>query len=309
MTHGVKIERVHSWSASDHEQTVWKEQRMRYGLELENTHDPRTLAELAARAEAAGWDGVFLEDYIVHHSAHDAPTHDPWVGLAAMALSTRRVRLGTMVTPLPRRRPWKLARETVSLDHLSGGRLTLGVGLGDAADISFSQFGEPADLQQRAAMTDEALDVLTGLWSGEPFSYDGRYYRVSDVTLLPRPVQAPRIPIWVGGSWPRRGPMRRAARWDGFVGGKVHADDEAWYLTAAEVRRLKADLESLRTRAEPFDIALGGAERGPDLEQDRAMIRSVAEAGATWWMEYVHPGIGGLDAMRARIEGGPVRAE
>ncbi|MGH2516609.1 MAG: LLM class flavin-dependent oxidoreductase, partial [Ktedonobacterales bacterium] len=196
---------------------------MQYGLELPNGGawgDARVLGELARLAEEAGWDGVFLEDYIVHHTARDAETYDPWVALAAMALRTERVRLGTTVTPLSRRRPWKVARETMTLDHLSNGRLILGVGVGDVGEAGFGPVGEETDTKRRAAMLDEALEVLVGLWSGEPFSYNGQFYTIRDVTLRPRPVQRPRIPIWVGGSWPNRGPIRRAARWDGFVGGK-----------------------------------------------------------------------------------------
>ncbi|MGH2600141.1 MAG: LLM class flavin-dependent oxidoreductase, partial [Dehalococcoidia bacterium] len=177
--------------------------------------DARTLAELAVVAEESGWDGVFLEDYIVYQSRQDIPTYDPWVALAAMALRTQRIRLGTMVTPLARRRPWKLAREAVTLDHLSGGRLTLCVGAGDSADVSFTHLGEAADIKQRATMLDEGLEVLAGLWSGEPFSYVGQHYQVREVRFLPRPLQQPRIPIWVGGGYPNRGPVRRAARWDG----------------------------------------------------------------------------------------------
>src|SRR5262252_9411338 len=158
--------------------------RMRYALNLPiggpSAH-PRRLAEFAALAEDSGWDAVFVEDYIVYQNRQDVPTYDPWVALAAMALATSRVRLGTMVTPLARRRPWKLAREAVTLDHLSGGRVILGVGLGDTTDTTFAGFGEETDLATRAAMTDEALEVLAGLWTGEPFSYEGRHYCVDEV--------------------------------------------------------------------------------------------------------------------------------
>src|SRR5438067_2363908 len=153
-----------------------EEMSMRYGLELPNAGlggDALTLAGLAALAEEVGWDGVFLEDYIVHHSAPYTPTYDPWVSLAAMAMRTERIRLGTTVTPLSRRRPWKLARETVTLDHLSNGRLILGVGLGDVNDPGFTRMGEVTDAKQRARILDEALDVLVGLWSGQPFNHHG----------------------------------------------------------------------------------------------------------------------------------------
>ncbi len=139
---------------------------MRYGLELPNAGvggDARTLGDLAQLAEAAGWDGIFLEDYLVWQGQAGVPTYDPWVALAAMAMRTQRIRLGTMVTPLSRRRPWKLAREAATLDHLSNGRLILGVGLGDIADQGFSNVGETTDLRQRARVVDEALEILAGL--------------------------------------------------------------------------------------------------------------------------------------------------
>lgn len=285
---------------------------MRYGLTLPNggiAADARTLGELAHIAEESGWDGVFLEDYIVWQGHEDVPTYDPWVALAVMAARTERVRLGTTVTPLSRRRPWKVAREAVTLDHLSGGRLILGVGAGDTNDQGFSRVGETLDLKTRAAMLDEALAILAGLWSGQPFSYHGAHYQIDEMTLLPASIQSPRIPIWIGGNWPHRGVIRRAARWDGFVGGKASAEGEYLRLTPDDVRALIADI--VRERASPAscEIALGGAARGPDFDAERAMIRTLAEAGATWWMEYVTPDLGGLAAMRARIAGGPVRIE
>lgn len=285
---------------------------MRYGLTLQcagEGGDPRSTAELARLAEVAGWDGVFLEDYIVHHSGNDMPTYDPWVTLAAVALATSHIRIGTSVTPLPRRRPWKVARETVSIDVLSGGRLMLGVGLGDLNDPGFGAVGEPTDARERSRMLDEALDVLTGLWSGERFSYAGAYYHLDELTLRPTPVQRPRVPIWVGGNWPHKGVMRRAARFGGFMGGKAHAPDEDWRLTPDEVRQIREAISRQRVSAEPFDIVLGGAARGPDLERERESIREVAEAGATWWMEYVYPELGGAEGMRERIRSGPVRID
>src|SRR5215467_3934781 len=171
------------------------------------TGDFRALVELAALAEEAGWDAIFLEDYITHWYAPDAPTCDPWVLLSAIAQQTTRVLLGISVTPLSRRRPWKVAREGVTLDHLSNGRLVLGVGLGDVREPGFTHVGEVTDARQRAKMLDEALEVMTGLWSGQPFSYQGEHYQVHDLTFLPRPYQNPRIPILVGASWPHKGPI------------------------------------------------------------------------------------------------------
>ncbi len=287
---------------------------MRYGLNLPNGGawgDARTLGELARLAEESGWDGVFLEDYIVWQGHQDVPTFDPWIALAAMATQTMRVRLGTTISPLTRRRPWRVARETVTLDHLSNGRLILGVGLGDTDhDVaSFGAFGEVTDAKARGKMLDEALDVLVGLWRGEPFSYRGEYYRVNKVTLLPRPVQTPRIPIWVGGGFPLQGPTQRALRWDGSCMYK-QPGATAWEdWTPDDVRALKAMAIRQRGASTPFDIALGGRQRGDDWEKERALIRSLADAGATWWVEYIEQDRCDLDAARVCIARGPLRIE
>ena len=139
---------------------------------------------------------------------------DPWVALSAIALSTRRIRIGTTVTPLPRRRPWKLAREAASVDHLSGGRLILGVGIG-GGEAEWGAFSEETDLRKRGAMLDEALEILVGLWSGKRFHFEGAHYSIKETFFLPTPLQKPRIPIWVGAVWPNKPPLRRAASWDG----------------------------------------------------------------------------------------------
>jgi alkanesulfonate monooxygenase SsuD/methylene tetrahydromethanopterin reductase-like flavin-dependent oxidoreductase (luciferase family) len=277
---------------------------MRYGLSLPaaGVCDARTLGELAALAEASGWDGVVLEDYLVYQGRQELGTHDPWVCLAAMALRTERIVLGLEVVALTRRRPWKVAREAVTLDHLSNGRLVLGVGIGDVSGPDFAAFGEATDARARAGMLDEALAVLVGLWSGEPFSYRGQHYRVGEVTFLPRPVQRPRIPIWAGGEYPLPGPTRRAVRWDGSCLYKRRAGP--W--TPEDVRALLARREAERPGA-PFDVALGGDKRGEDWDAERERIRSLAEAGATWWVEYVPPAE--LAAMREAVARGPLRAD
>jgi alkanesulfonate monooxygenase SsuD/methylene tetrahydromethanopterin reductase-like flavin-dependent oxidoreductase (luciferase family) len=286
---------------------------MRYGLALPNggiCGDARILAELGCLAEQAGWEGVFVEDYIVHQSDGAVPTCDPWIALAAMAVGTRRVRLGTSVTPLSRRRPWKVAREAVALDQLSNGRFILGVGSGDANEAGFSRVNEARDAKERAAMLDEALDVILGLWTGEPFSYQGRHFQVNEMTFLPKPVQRPRIPILVGGGWPLRGPSLRAARYDGCCLYQQHADGKFTDWTPDGVRELKVFIEEHRPeeqRATPYEFMLGGRERSDDWEQDRALTKALAEAGVTWWVEYVSAGE--LDVMRESVRRGPLRIE
>lgn len=283
---------------------------MKYGIGVvpAGEVDIHALVELAQQAEEAGWDGFFIEDYITHWMAPDAPTLDPWISLAAIAIRTKTMRIGLLVTPLSRRRPWKVAREAVTLDHLSNGRLILGVGLGGPKDpMNFDRFGEVVELKQRAEMLDEALDIIAGLWSGEWFSYQGKHFKVDDVRLLPIPVQKPRIPIWVGGGFPNQGPLRRAARWDGSCMYKeTHGKD--WLdMQPEDIRELKSYVARNREDATPYDVCVGGRARLVDWEQDRDHIRSVAEAGATWWMEFIEPT--SLEKTRQGILNGPLRIE
>lgn len=245
--------------------------------------DPRTLAQLAREAETAGWDGFFLWDAIFFDPTFH-PMADPWVSLAAVALSTQRLRIGTLITPIARRRPWKLARETVSIDRLSNGRLTLGIGLGDPVQWDFGFFDEVTDPKTRARRLDEGLDILTGLWSGESFSYNGDQFKVKEVIFRPAPVQSPRIPIWVGGWWPNKPPMRRAARWDGVCPLKWDGS-----ITPDEWRELLAYIRRFRTSAASFDAVHSGPTPGDNLPQAAEIIAPYAEAGVTWWIEPVDP--------------------
>ena len=285
---------------------------MRYALNLPiggPAADPRRLGELAAVAEDAGWDAVFVEDYIVYQNRQDVPTFDPWVALAAMALATSRVRLGTMVTAPARRRPWKLAREATTLDHLSGGRLILGVGLGDPSDTTFAAFGEATGLAARAGMTDEALEVLAGLWTGEPFRHEGRHYRFDEVTFLPPPVQRPRIRIWIGGGYPNPGPLRRAARGDGAwlyrVAAKGETEDTGGVLTPDELREVRRLVGVGRPKGAPFDLVVHGPQRGHDRGRERERLVASAEAGATWTGDWIPPAE--PEVMRAAVARGPLR--
>ncbi|WP_376793917.1 LLM class flavin-dependent oxidoreductase [Thermogemmatispora sp.] len=289
---------------------------MLYGLHLPNfgpLADVRLLCELAREAEAAGWDGFFLWDQIARTTL--APTNDPlaevWVALTAIALHTRRLRFGPLVTPLPRRRPWELARQAVTLDHLSGGRLVLGVGLGGGY-FDFAALGEPSDLKVLGAMLDEGLAILEGLWSGQPFRFEGRYYHIEEAHFLPPPLQQPRIPIWVAGMWPNRAPLRRAARWDGFIPiGRDLALSEM--LSPEAMAEIVAALQQLRSQPGPFEVVHFGISSGEDAEADRTLVAAYARVGVTWWVENIVPERWGtwqqwpLEAMRRRIRQGPPR--
>ena len=257
--------------------------------------DPRTAAELAALAEARGWDGVFTWDAIAIGSAD---VYDPWVLLAAIATRTERVRIGAIVTPPARRRPWKLAREAMTLDRLSNGRLIVPVGLGALDDSGFANVGEPAETRIRAELLDESLAILDGLWSGNPFAFEGKHYRFGTMTFRPVPVQRPRIPIWVVGAWPRERSMRRTLRWDG-----VYAQADG----VAGVREIVAWAERewpAATRDRPWDVVAEGRTPGDDPAAASAIVAEYEAAGATWWIESDWDA-GSVDAIRKRIEAGP----
>jgi alkanesulfonate monooxygenase SsuD/methylene tetrahydromethanopterin reductase-like flavin-dependent oxidoreductase (luciferase family) len=283
---------------------------MRFAINLPNfgTYgDAFLLTDLARETEEAGWDGFFIWDHVQGFVPGErVPMVDPWVALTAVAVATSQVRLGPMVTPIPRRRPWKLARESVTLDHLSGGRLTLGVGLGDPVASEFGAFGEETDARRRARTMDEGLSVLTGLWRGEPLSFNGEHFQIRDALCWPPPVQSPRIPIWVAGLWPNRPPLRRAARWDGVFSIKARTDNSG-ALTPDEGRELIGDISSYRESDAPFDVVIYGVTPADDPARAAALVAPYAEAGLTWWQESLSDFRGPLEVTRARIRRGPPR--
>jgi alkanesulfonate monooxygenase SsuD/methylene tetrahydromethanopterin reductase-like flavin-dependent oxidoreductase (luciferase family) len=276
---------------------------MQYGVIITGG-SPRTQADLAATAEAAGWDGVFTYDAI---AIGDAEMYDPWVILAAMAMRTERVRLGAMVFAPSRRRPWKVAREAMTLDVLSGGRLVLPVGLGALDDKGFGAVGEPTEARIRAELLDETLAILEGLWSGEPFGFDGDHYRFEPMTFRPTPVQRPRIPVWVVGAWPHAKSMRRAARWDGIVVQALGPDGSPGGPDVLqEVVNWLGGTRAREGRTGPFEIIVDGTTPAADHAAGVATVAAYEAAGATWWMEadWVNTD---LEVLRRRIEAGPPR--
>jgi alkanesulfonate monooxygenase SsuD/methylene tetrahydromethanopterin reductase-like flavin-dependent oxidoreductase (luciferase family) len=250
---------------------------VKHGIDIppfDELADPRVLAELAADAEERGWDGFFLWDHILYRAPVRAVA-DPWVALAAVACATSRMRIGTMVTPLPRRRVHKLARETVTLDLLSAGRLTLGVGIGSARNGEFEPFGEVSDPREQAKLLDQGLANLVRYWGGE---------------FEPVPVQQPRIPVWVAGEWPHRRPVQRALRWDGLFPTRVP--------DPAALAELAGQIRAGRPAGEPFDLVVAlppGEDSAP-----------WARAGATWTVTDlgINPT---LAQVRETIEAGPGR--
>ncbi|HEV2107689.1 MAG TPA: LLM class flavin-dependent oxidoreductase [Thermomicrobiales bacterium] len=264
---------------------------MRYGVVIP-AGDPRTVAGLAREAEETGWDGVFTWDGI--YAGDTMPVYDPWVVMAGMAMATERVRIGAVLTPLSRRRPWKVARETVTLDHLSNGRLVLPVGLG-AVD-TFGKVGEETDRRTRAELLDESLAILNGLWSGEPFRFDGEHYHLDEMTFLPRPVQTPRIPIWVVGRWGSERSMRRVIACDGIL---IEG------LDVEQIPEMIAYVSEHRTSTIPFDVVAEGETPGEDPEGAAEIIRPLAGAGVTWWLETRWSEPNTPEDVRERIRQGP----
>jgi alkanesulfonate monooxygenase SsuD/methylene tetrahydromethanopterin reductase-like flavin-dependent oxidoreductase (luciferase family) len=273
---------------------------MRFGVTLPPFNDwsePRTIMAMASEAEAAGWDGFFLWDHVTWNPAWGGspPIADPWICLAAAATVTSRVLLGPLVTPLARRRPQMVARQLVTLDHLSGGRTVLGVGLGAPEDFAF--FGEP--LRGRGTRLDESLAVVSGLLSGEAVDFDGTQITVHCPAALPRPVNG-RVPIWVGGWWPHQAPFRRASRYDGVVPGKVGSE-------RGEVLTLD-DLVAIRglvgREDDGYDYVASGTTAS---SSDTDTVALWEAAGATWWLESLHCFGPVAESMRDRIRAGPPR--
>ena len=292
---------------------------MRFGITLPNAglgDDPTVLADLARDAEESGWDGVFVWDAGVpdHDIAQDpadpafAPVIDPWIGLTLIATATERVILGPMIAPLARRRPWKVAQESVTLDHLSHGRFVLPVGLGWTPDPWFRCVGEPLDIRARAQRLDEALALIDALWRDDVVSADGAHFHVDALRLRPRPVQQPRIPIWVVGGWRSTRSLARAARWDGVIPQRIKTHED---LSTDELRDLVKIVQELREGDARYDVVIEGLTREDDPDGAAAYTRALAEAGATWYLDgvwmYMYETPGRPDAIRRRIRKGPPR--
>jgi alkanesulfonate monooxygenase SsuD/methylene tetrahydromethanopterin reductase-like flavin-dependent oxidoreductase (luciferase family) len=289
---------------------------MRHGFIFTGT-EPNLAVELAQLAETSGWDGFFVWEGIW--------ATDPWATLAAAAMVTERIRLGTMLTPVPRRRPWELAGQTMTVDRLSNGRVILSAGLGVPEEVEhrFWIFEDDPGRKVRAELLDEGLEMLQHLWRAEPFEYAGRHYRAhrTDEMLPPAIVQEPRIPTWVVGVWPRPRSMRRVAQYDGWIpnyappgaDGIDPLEQQRTYtpeIAAEAMRWIRAERERIGLGDRPFDVVQEGTTTGDDRSADAAVVRPWAAAGVTWWLEadWRVPAERVAEYARARIAAGPPRA-
>jgi probable F420-dependent oxidoreductase len=266
---------------------------MRFGLcvaSIGTYADPRTVIELAEDAEASGWEALLYWDHLAF--VWGPPSADPWVTLAAVAARTERLRLGTNVTPVPRRRIHVLAHQAATLDVLSGGRVVFGAAIGGIPE-EFTAFGETGDARERAEMLDEGLDVLRAFWAGERVIHHGRHYTVDGVELKPRPAQE-RLPIWIGGN--AQPALRRAARFDGWSADTTN--QEGMRMPPDELARSVETIGALRGGLDGYDVAVMG-------HADQADPAHYAQAGATWWLENIHDGRGSFDELRALVRQGP----
>lgn len=276
---------------------------MKFGLEVPTTGawaDVGVQVQVALEAEAVGWDGFFVGDALLDQEQE--AVLDPWIALTALTLSTSTLKLGVLALPLARHHPWLTALRLANLDQASGGRIICSVGLG-YSERDFAAFGQASAKAIRARQLDEGLAILAGLWSQAPFSFAGEYYTIDQVTLLPKPVQSPRIPLWVVAGWPHRAPFRRAAQWDGVCVKAIDHQTYEW-MTVEAFREAVSYVHARCVPAKPFEVIMSG-QSPRDQHEAGEKVRPFEEAGATWWVEV---GYGfSLEEFRARIRRGPPR--
>ena len=262
--------------------------------------NPKLVTKLAIEAEKSGWDGFFLWDHIIFNDEGFQDVIDPFITLTSVAGHTEEIHIGTTVTPLPRRRPWKLAKETVTLDILSEGRLILGIGLGGSNE--FSLMNEETNPRILAKMAEEHLEILHGLWSGEEFSYEGKYYQIDKVEFLPKPVQKPRIKMWGAGTWPKKGPFKRAAKLDGVI---PLSRDYRNPLTPNDYRSM---IEYMKKHGlhHPYDTVKINFDATKNNEKKRT-IKDFEDAGVNWWLELISDWNGSYEKIKDLIIQGPTQ--
>lgn len=260
---------------------------MKFGLDIPITGDYSidNVIKLSQEAEKSGWDGFFLWDMLLDSKEPAINTLDPTVTLAAVALATKKMKIGLMLTPLARRRPWKLARELVTIDNLSKGRLITGIGLGFNKE-DFKAFGENEDDKVRAEKLDESLEILTGLLSGEKVNFTGKHYKVRNITFNPLPYQKPRMPIWLGGFWPHKKPFRRAAKFEGMYPGMndPNSSKQDDIMTPKDLQEIRKYIAKFRESMDTFDFMHYG-DITADYDKEKEKLREWENAGLTWWSQ------------------------
>ena len=276
---------------------------MNFGVGVPNVGvfaDPDLLIELAKKAETSGWDGFFLWDHLLYSNPEPGAV-EPWSVIGAIAALTVRMRLGVLVTAVPRRQPALLAQQVATIDLISKGRCIFGAGLG-SRDDEYARFGEDPDLIQRSKRLDEGLDLIRALWSSDVVRFEGEMFTVDEVDLLPRPAQRPHPPIWVAGRWPNKRPFERAARFDGVMPTHAGHGHES-FMSPGELQQIVSFVEDRRSGDRTFDVVMEGMSDGPaHLDQLQA---DYAEIGLTWWIEKLGWWRGGINAAMERIAAGP----
>ena len=278
--------------------------KMKFGF-IVPTGSAQEIVKFASQAEKAGWDGVFYYDDIYVDKRTEMS--GAWPIMAAIAVTTKKIRFGSLLTAIGRRRPWEVARESVTVDQLSNGRLILPTGLGWVGDGAYTKAGMPADRRLRAELLDEGLEIIDGLWSGKPFHYSGKHNQIKTMTFIPRPVQKPRIPIWVVGAWGKQKSMQRALKYDGLIPVVKKPDGSEDKVTAKMIHNMREFVHEnrkiQRNRRREFDIITEGAT--PTNERKaRKIVEPFVESGATWWMETMW-GTNRTQKVRERIVAGP----
>jgi alkanesulfonate monooxygenase SsuD/methylene tetrahydromethanopterin reductase-like flavin-dependent oxidoreductase (luciferase family) len=278
---------------------------MKFALNIGNfgwASDVDVLLEVAVAAEEAGWDGLFLWDH-VNFAGVGGRHADPWIALGVIASQTRTLRLGTGITPLPRRRPAKLAQEILTLDALSGGRFVLGIGSGAGDDSEYADLGEETNLATRAAMLDEGLEVLQGLLSDRPLDFDGEHYRAKGQGFGP-PASGKQIPIWLAATWPKKKPSRRALRFDGIF---PLLDPYTKAMTPKHVAEIAAFVAAERESPGPFEIVVTIQGEPESSDAARRHAAAFEEAGTTWYMVPSFPPVEPKETLLRRVRRGPQR--
>ncbi len=263
------------------------------------------IVKLAAETEKAGWDGVFYYDDIYTDSKTEMSA--AWPIMAAIAVSTKKIKFGSILTAIGRRRPWEVARESVTVDQLSNGRLILPTGLGWVGDGAYTKAGMESDRKIRAELLDEGLEIIDGLWSGKPFAYKGKHNHIKTMTFIPRPVQSPRIPIWVVGAWGKSKSVLRVLKYDGLIPVIKKPDGSHEEVRPKKIREMKEFVSTKRkirgNCRKDFDIIKDGVTPSNERKAGE-IVEPFAEAGATWWTEIMW-GTKKYQKVLERVQAGP----